>query len=273
MKKIKLVSFTFLGLILFSNYASAQGRNDYVALHRLYNSQTGDHLYTTDCREKDDAVRSSGYVYESVAGYVATRQARRTAPLYRLLLGSGEHFYTSDQNEVNDLTRDSGNRSEGIVGYLSDRQERNTAPFYRLLTGERHLYTADEREKNNLLGDSANRLEESPGYIWTTGRNNCDSFGGNGSIGGDYPVIYSKTDFTGESKILKENWNVNDNWSGDPHTIRAIRVPSGWYVALYTRGNYRGRSFLMSNDAVFTTDNEWYDNIGSIKISKGKPPR
>ena len=277
MKKMKLVLYAFFAVVLFSDYAAAQisGKGNYVALHRLFNSEIDDHLYTTDCSEKDNLLRDGSYVYEGVTGYIATRPARRTVPLYRMLLSSGEHFYTTDRKEVNDLTRDGGNTSEGIAGYVADEQSRNTVPFYRLVTGERHLYTTDEREKNRLMRISGNRLEETEGYLWTSGRNSCDSGNGgnNGSGGGrdDFPVVYSRADFRGDSKILKEDWNVNGNWNSSQNTIRAIRIPAGWYVTIYERKNYRGRSFTMSNDAVFETDNEWYDNIGSIKITKRDP--
>ena len=42
------------------------------ALYRLYSGSSGDHFYTTSAAERDSAVASSGYVYESVAGYVWT---------------------------------------------------------------------------------------------------------------------------------------------------------------------------------------------------------
>ena len=270
MKKIKLVLYAFFSVVLFSDYAAAQfsGKGDYVALYRLFNSENDDHLYTTDCNEKENLLRDGSYVFEGISGYVSTRQTRRTLPLYRMLLSSGEHFYTTDKKEVNELIRDQGNTSEGVVGYVADEQSRNTLPFYRLINGERHLYTTDEREKNNLMRNAGSRLEETEGYLWTSGRDSCDSRAGN-----DYPVIYSKTDFRGASQIIENDWNVNNDWDGSPNMIRAIRVPQGWYVAIYERRNFRGKSFVMTNDAVFTNDNEWYNRIGSIRVSRGNPPR
>lgn len=270
MKKNKLVLFAFFGVIVFSNFASAQlnGKSEYVALYRLFNSQSDDHLYTTDCDEKENLLRDGSYVDEGVVGYVAARQTRRSLPLYRMLLSSGEHFYTTDRKEVNQLSREQGNAAEGIVGYVADESSRGTVPFYRIITGERHLYTTDEREKNRLLRSSDSRLEETEGYLWTSGKDSCESRAEN-----DYPVIYSKTDFRGASQIIESDWNVNNDWDGSPNTIRAIRVPSGWYIAIYAKKNFRGKSFVMTNDAVFTNDNEWYNRIGSIRISKGNPPR
>lgn len=42
------------------------------ALYRLYSSSAGNHFYTTSAAERDNAVASFGYRYESIAGYVWT---------------------------------------------------------------------------------------------------------------------------------------------------------------------------------------------------------
>lgn len=41
-----------------------------VAVLRLYNPDTKDHFYTTDGAEADNAIRTLGYVFEGVLGYV-----------------------------------------------------------------------------------------------------------------------------------------------------------------------------------------------------------
>lgn len=273
MKNTKLVLFAFFGLVLFAFDASAQfdRRGDYVALYRLYNSRTNDHLYTTSCEEKDSAMRNNNYAYEGVAAYVAARQLRRTIPLYRLLLANGEHFYTIDQNEVNDLTRNGNNTSEGIAGYVASSQQRNTVPLYRLLGGDRHLYTTNEQEKNDFLRNSNSRLEGIAGYVWTSGTDSCGSSGGGNT--GDYPVIYSGTDYTGASQVLDRDWNVSGDWDGSPNTIGSIRVPRGWYVVIYRRSDFRGDSYDLSTDAIFDNNNRWRNRIRSIKVYKGNPPR
>lgn len=271
MKNIKLTSFAFFALILFAFDASAQieRRGDYVALYRLYSNQATDHLYTTSCEEKDTVTRNNNYAYEGVTGYVATRQLRRTIPLYRLLLSNGRHFYTIDTNEMNELTRSGGNTSEGVVGYVASSQQRNTVPLYRLNSGDRHFYTTNEQEKNDFLRNPNSQLEGIAGYVWSSGSNACDS-GGSTS---DYPVIYSGTDYTGASQILDKDWNVTDDWDGSPNTIGSIRVPRGWYLVIYRRSNFRGNSYDLSNNAVFDANNGWRNRIRSIKVYKGNPPR
>jgi hypothetical protein len=51
-------------------YVANQADFGAVPLYRLYKAQTGDHFYTTSSAERDSAVASSGYKYESIAGYV-----------------------------------------------------------------------------------------------------------------------------------------------------------------------------------------------------------
>jgi hypothetical protein len=41
-----------------------------VPLYRLFHPGNGDHFYTTNATERDNAVRSSGYVSEGIACYV-----------------------------------------------------------------------------------------------------------------------------------------------------------------------------------------------------------
>jgi hypothetical protein len=93
-----------VSLFILMGLSSVKAADDYVALYRLYNAQSRAHLYTSKCDERDNAVRGGGFVYENIAGYVASRQMRRTVPLYRLLLSNGAHFYTTDFREMTNLS-------------------------------------------------------------------------------------------------------------------------------------------------------------------------
>lgn len=270
MKNIKLVLLAFFGLYLFVGGAAAQfnKRQDYVALYRLYNSQSRDHLYTTDCQEKDNLLRSGGYAYEGIAGYVATRQMRRTMPLYRLLLSSDEHFYTSDAQEMNNLVQTGGGKSEGIVGYIASSQERNTAPFYRLIN-DRHLYTTSEQEKNTFL-QNGGRLEKTTGYLWNYGDNSCDY--SSAPDPNSFPTIYAGTNFDGAAEAVERDKTDLRDWDGSPNTIRSIRVPQGWFLVLYEKKNFRGKSYNLNSNITLAPGDAWYNRIRSIKVYKGTPP-
>lgn len=242
-------------------------KSDYTALYRLLEPRSGDHLYTTSCEEKRSLQREGNYVYEGVAAYLATREQRRNTALYRLQLANGKHFYTTDYNEATDLTRSANNRLEGTVGYVSSDQQRNTVPFYRLINADGHLYTTDENEKNNFLGAANSRSEGVMGYTWTTGTNLCDGGGSGSSATANAPVIYADPNYQGASEVIERDWE------GNPSRIRSIRVPAGWYVVVYDRKNFRGRSLNVTADWSPTDSDMWYGRVRSIKVFQGRPPR
>jgi len=252
---------------------AAQSNNDYVALYRLYNAQNRDRIYTTNCDERDRIVRGGGFADEGVAGYVASRQLRRTVPLYRLLLSSGEHFYTTDNQEMTNLSQTAGNKSEGIVGYVANSQIKKTVPFYRLAESDRHFYTTNEQEKNNYLQTAGNKSEGVAGYLWSSGKNQCDGFGGGSQIPGSFPVIYAQANFQGPAQAIERDFAGSRDWEGSPHVIRSIRVPQGWYLVLYSKRNFRGESYNLNSDWTPQPGDGWYGRIKSIKVYQGTPPK
>ncbi|MGI8668872.1 MAG: hypothetical protein ACR2J3_03380 [Aridibacter sp.] len=282
MKITKLFLFAFFGLLIFAGYASAQidrnnnnrrNNNDYIALYRLYNQTADDHLFTTDCDEVSSA-ENNGYRYESIAGYVASQQLRRTVPLYRLYLKDRGHFYTTDYNEVKPLTRSYENNDERLVGYVSDGRANKTVPFYRINRGKHHFYTTDNQEKNTVLRDREARDEGVAAYIWTSGSDSCNGGKDQGEyVPDDVPVIYSSEDYQGKSFVLDRDWNVDQDWDGSPYSIGSIIVPRGWTVILYTRRDFRGQSYELTNNAAFERGSTWYNRIRSIKAYRGYPPR
>src|SRR5215471_2822922 len=54
-------------------------------LYRLYRSDIGDHFYTINANERDNAVAHIKYHYEGIAGYVASGPLPGMIPFYRLL--------------------------------------------------------------------------------------------------------------------------------------------------------------------------------------------
>ncbi|HEX2077681.1 MAG TPA: hypothetical protein VHG08_08225 [Longimicrobium sp.] len=127
------------------------------AIHRLYNSYTGDHLYGTDPYEaQNQGYHLEGYNYfflenwpqaghtalyrcyawwndyflstdpgcegmtiEQELGQIAVYQVAESTPLYRLYKhGSGDHFYTTDYWEGQNAISSYGYVYEGITGYV-----------------------------------------------------------------------------------------------------------------------------------------------------------
>ena len=253
----------------------AQNR-DYTAVYRLYNSQNQRHLFTRDCQEKSNLGQNSGYNYEGAAFYVSINQKRRTVPLHRILLSSGGHLYTTSEDERQKLSQDAENRYESVVGYVAESSQKNTVPLYRLFNNERHFYTTNEQEKNTFL-QNGGRLEGITGYVWTSGANPCD-YGNptnptNPNDPNAFPVIYAGTNYDGAAEAIERDKTELADWDGSPHTIRSIRVPDGWYFVLYTKKNFRGKSYNLNSNITFAPGDEWYNKIRSIKVYKGTPPK
>jgi hypothetical protein len=137
------------------------------ALYRWYNSNTGDHFYTTD--PSGEAAPNSGYVSEGITGYIKTSQAPGTAALYRWYnSGNGDHFYT---------TNPQGESAPGYVfetttGYIATSKITETTELYRWYnsnTGD-HFYTTDPQ--GELAQKAGYTFEGVIGYIWTTAPKN-----------------------------------------------------------------------------------------------------
>ncbi len=89
-----------------------------VPLFRLYQSQSQQHLWTTDANEATVLGETPDYTYEGISGYVLPTQVSGTTPLYRLYLASLQvHLWTTDQNEYTVLGA-GGWVQEGIIGYV-----------------------------------------------------------------------------------------------------------------------------------------------------------
>ena len=121
-------------------------------MHRLYNINSGEHLYTDNAAEKENLV-SIGWVSEGTA-WIAP--ASSSTPVYRVYNpNSGEHHYTTNANEKTYLVS-LGWRDEGI-GWYSDESQ-GTA-LYRLYNPNAsglyeaggHHYTKSVNEKNDLI--------------------------------------------------------------------------------------------------------------------------
>jgi len=130
-------------------------------MFRLYNPNTGEHFYTSNAAERDNAV-SAGWTYEEGKGWIAP--CGSVKPVFRLYNEfGGEHHYTLSAKERDSLI-EAGWTDEG-VGWFSDTGSRDwvignpdpigAAPLYREYNPNEfscnHNYTADLVEHDGLI--------------------------------------------------------------------------------------------------------------------------
>ncbi len=118
-------------------------------VYRLYNPNSGDHLFTQNVAEKDNLI-TLGWKYEGVAWYAPEFP---DVPVYRLYNpNNGDHHYTTDVFERDHLI-DIGWNDEGIGWYS---EVLIAVPIYRLydpnaLLGGAHHFTVDMAERDHLI--------------------------------------------------------------------------------------------------------------------------
>jgi len=101
----------------FANVYNDVSLDPLLNVHRLYNSSSGDHFFTTNNQELLAAQRV-GYAYEGVVGRAYSPSVAASngfTVVQRLYNGlTGEHLYTSSSTEVASLLR-LGYSSEGAA--------------------------------------------------------------------------------------------------------------------------------------------------------------
>ncbi|WP_394404645.1 serine hydrolase [Streptococcus sp. 20-1249] len=117
-------------------------------VYRLYNSQNGEHLYTTDANEKTVLYEKHGWGYEGIAWFAPVEGV----PVYRLYnRGLQNHLYTTDTNEVNVLTLQHGwtKDNNGRPVFYSGGEVSIYRIYNQVLRGLHH-WTTDKNEYNIL---------------------------------------------------------------------------------------------------------------------------
>lgn len=140
-----------------SIFSCKRSCNYSIPVYRLFNTVTGEHLYTKNAAEKNHLASGSNWRYEGI-GWYSPRESKN--PVYRLFsLTTGEHFYTMSANEKNFLIKN-GWRYEGIAWYSDSEEE---VPVYRDCKPSQarfsHNYTSNLGEHLILTATSAWRNE------------------------------------------------------------------------------------------------------------------
>ncbi|MCI1306038.1 MAG: hypothetical protein LKG40_07460 [Lachnospiraceae bacterium] len=139
---------TAVAMIAVPQQTFAQDSTESVAMHRLYNPNSGEHFYTASEDEKNSLVKV-GWNYEGVGWYAPKSSS---TPVYRLYNpNAGDHHYTTSTDE-RDMLIKAGWNDEGTGWYSSDAQ---TVPLYRQYNPNAvagaHNFTKSEDENNHLV--------------------------------------------------------------------------------------------------------------------------
>ena len=130
--------------------AAAEAAHATVAMYRLYNPYTHEHLFTTDKNEYDMLV-AAGWTAEGSAGKVAVKQGKGVYRLYNPT--TGEHHYTTSEDEVANCVK-AGWKNEGIHFHSV---KNGNVPVYSMYNPYEkkfyHHYTSDPDEIARMVND------------------------------------------------------------------------------------------------------------------------
>ncbi|KAH7704228.1 hypothetical protein AAVH_28584 [Aphelenchoides avenae] len=127
-----------------------------VPLYRAWKEgDRGDHFYTTNFDEWQNAIKNLGYKDEGITGRIFAHVSIGTAPLYRLYHRDVvDHFYTTSASEYDTAINRLGFKDEGVAGYVYPTHPADcpeVAPLYRMYkpTIFDHFYTTSAAERDN----------------------------------------------------------------------------------------------------------------------------
>lgn len=148
----KVIAGTLIAAMITATPVMASGK----VLSRMYNPNTGEHVYTANYSEKE-ALDRLGWDEEG-AGWIAPDTGKDVYRLYNP--NAGDHHYTMSKAERDMLVK-VGWKNEGVAW-----KSGGDIPVYRLYnpnakTGS-HFYTTSRRE-SNALQDNGWRFE---GIAW-----------------------------------------------------------------------------------------------------------
>lgn len=242
--------------------ASAGEITEAVAMHRLYNPNSGEHFYTAAVGEKDFLVKV-GWKYENI-GWYAPKTGESVYRLYNP--NAGDHHYTLSSGEKNYLVN-VGWKYEGIAWYSA-----GSSVMYRLYnpnakTGTHH-YTSSKGESDALVkrgwkyegiswyGVDSNALATPSGNpTQVSAQLNTDGIAI--SLTSNKVSDYSKVTFSVWSEAKGQN---NIKWYKADKSGKTVVN----YSTLGDYGNYKVQAYLNENGKLLVLDT---DSITIVKPS------
>lgn len=133
--------------------SAINSNSSFKPVYRVYNSNNGDHLYTTSTSEYD-WLASIKWTTEGIAFQSVLSDYEGAVPVYRLYNpNSGEHFYTTSEDEYNSVS-EAGWSKEQVGFYMAPKDTGDAV--YRVFnpnaTGPgSHFYTSNKTEADGLV--------------------------------------------------------------------------------------------------------------------------
>ncbi|MBF0528508.1 MAG: carboxypeptidase regulatory-like domain-containing protein, partial [Deltaproteobacteria bacterium] len=140
--------------------ADASSNPLWVPFYRLYKAGSGyrDHIYTTNPKERDNAV-AAGWKYERVECSISNRNSAGLVPLYRLYHSAPkeDYFYTTNATEKSNAVSQFGYTDQGIAGYVYSSPASGAVALYRLrnTADSNHFYCTRASERDYTLTNSS----------------------------------------------------------------------------------------------------------------------
>ena len=128
-----------------------------IPVYRIWSPRTGDHVLTTDPKERDMILASiPDSTYEGIECYIFQTQQPNTVPLYRYYKLNDDHYCTTDEG-LKKLAPMLGYNYEGIIGYVYKTQQPNTVPL-------KQFYSEVINDHFLIIDANLNKLEKRFGY-------------------------------------------------------------------------------------------------------------
>ncbi|MDC0400370.1 hypothetical protein OAN59_11805 [Alphaproteobacteria bacterium] len=136
-----------------------------IEVFRIFNTETGAHLYTPSLNEKDAVEVTGNFVTEGV-GFTALStnddHIEGSVPVHRFFNKvTGGHFFTAFDTEKEAVLINSNFRYEGQTFRAFDVPSSSSTPVYRFFNFETggHLYTISDDEREVLTTITSFRYE------------------------------------------------------------------------------------------------------------------
>jgi hypothetical protein len=257
-------------------------------VYRVYNPNSGEHLYTISEEEKNFLV-PLGWKDEGIGWYAPLSGTNQTA-IYRIYNpNSGEHFYNTDENERNTLAK-AGWKVEGIAFY-SDTLYKGSAIMRAFnpnaTNGMSHFFTEDTQEFRYLT--SIGWRDENVGMyarmVYSVTEENINGTSGityydmndkkvtgKAYIAGDY-YYFDKTTGLRQSGFVKDGSTISyyNTDTGTEKQNEFFTVDSSTYYAnekgAIQTGTFKKNQVTYKADSTGKIGNAYFDSVNYLSQS------